>query len=111
LPFHGQFFRPDGTIVQRQRITHHGCTDQRTNGLPKDRTHLYCGAGTWSCLQIAAATWFSISRWRGTLVCRFTCGLCQMLCLAPSRSRRHPWFRRCLSKSVRFIPPFRPELR
>ena len=49
------------------------------------------GAGIASCLQIARAVPAGMSRWRGTGARRSRVGLCQMLCLAPSRRRLQPW--------------------
>lgn len=45
-----------------------------------------------------------ISRCRGTGVLKSCAGLAQIVWLAPSRSSRQPWLRRCASSSRRFKP-------
>jgi hypothetical protein len=49
------------------------------------------GGGTKSWRQIARAVPIGISRWRGTGARTSSEGLCQIVCLPPSRSASHPF--------------------
>lgn len=67
--------------------------------------HVWLGGGIASCLQMRIAVNSTISLWRGMDARRLTAGFSQIECSLPSRTNRHPCWRRYESRSRRFMPP------
>ncbi len=97
-----------GTMLEVLYPRYRTCVAYRLTVFFAKNDHPICGIRR--SLQIFRARSSSISVWRGTAECVCWLGLCHHECLRPSRSKAHPFLRKCRISSARFIPTGFPRI-